>query len=359
MKRKKLRTIFTRDFNLWVNQVTTDLYHHYFPKVWGNSLKDQVITYDGRASQWRRFDEDLENLKKLMVRKPLSSPFFQLTEHKDFRRNITELRLVMAQPLRQIKDPAQHLRRLTELFSYKFTFNSLGVFLPGPWKDDFLRHHNKQRKQAEEIIRWALETRQRCEGIHKELSDYMRKWLGPMLKKHGYPASHVRLLTVKETEKFVTSGKLPALTTLEKRAKGFVYRNDKLYATSNLKDFFAKRGIELVEESVTDTRTLTGNPAYKGRKVTGKVRVVMNSDELKGFKKGEILVTSMTAPDYLPAMKKAAAIVTDEGGITCHAAIVSRELKKPCIIGTRIATKVLHDGDEVEIDTDKRIIIKL
>lgn len=64
----------------------------------------------------------------------------------------------------------------------------------------------------------------------------------------------------------------------------------------------------------------------------------------------------MTSPWYLPAMKKATAIVTDEGGITCHAAIVSRELKKPCIIGTKIATKVLKDGDLVEVDANKGIV---
>ena len=64
----------------------------------------------------------------------------------------------------------------------------------------------------------------------------------------------------------------------------------------------------------------------------------------------------MIKPDYLSAMKKAVAFVTDEGGITCHAAIVARELNKPCIIGTKIATKVLKDGDEVEVDADKGVV---
>lgn len=71
---------------------------------------------------------------------------------------------------------------------------------------------------------------------------------------------------------------------------------------------------------------------------------------------GEILVTGMTRPEYVPLMKKAAAIVTDEGGITCHAAIVSRELKKPCIIGTKIATQVLNDGDLVEVDAERGVV---
>jgi pyruvate,water dikinase len=64
----------------------------------------------------------------------------------------------------------------------------------------------------------------------------------------------------------------------------------------------------------------------------------------------------MTRPEYVPLMRLALAIVTDEGGITCHAAIVSRELKKPCIIGTKIATQVLHDGDLVEVDADAGVV---
>jgi pyruvate,water dikinase len=64
----------------------------------------------------------------------------------------------------------------------------------------------------------------------------------------------------------------------------------------------------------------------------------------------------MTTPDFVPAMRKAVAIITDEGGITCHAAIVSRELGKPCIIGTKIATKALKDGDVVEVDADNGVV---
>ena len=64
----------------------------------------------------------------------------------------------------------------------------------------------------------------------------------------------------------------------------------------------------------------------------------------------------MTRPEFAPAMKNAVAVITDEGGITCHAAIVSRELKVPCVIGTKIATKILHDGDEVEVKADHGLV---
>lgn len=74
------------------------------------------------------------------------------------------------------------------------------------------------------------------------------------------------------------------------------------------------------------------------------------------LKKGEILVTNMTTPQAVPYLKKVKAIVTNEGGFTCHAAIVSRELGIPCVIGTKIATKVLKDGDLVEVDAEKGVV---
>ena len=64
----------------------------------------------------------------------------------------------------------------------------------------------------------------------------------------------------------------------------------------------------------------------------------------------------MTTPDFVPAMKKASAFITDEGGITCHAVIIAREMKKPCIIGTKIATQILKDGDLVEVDADNGVV---
>ena len=88
----------------------------------------------------------------------------------------------------------------------------------------------------------------------------------------------------------------------------------------------------------------------------GVVRIIMTPSDFKKMKKGDILVTSMTRPEFVPIMKLASAIVTDEGGVTCHAAILSRELKTPCVIGTKIATSVLKDGDLVEVNADKGVI---
>jgi len=93
--------------------------------------------------------------------------------------------------------------------------------------------------------------------------------------------------------------------------------------------------------------------------VRGRVKIIITEKDFKKLKPGDILVTQMTRPEFLPIMKKAGAIVTDEGGVTCHAAIVSRELKIPCIIGTQVATSQLKDGDFIEVNADKGYVRKL
>lgn len=110
-----------------------------------------------------------------------------------------------------------------------------------------------------------------------------------------------------------------------------------------------------IEKIQRNKNGLTGQSAYKGR-VSGKVRIVKRMDQANQVVSGEIIVSPMTTPDFMPAMKKAAAFVTDEGGITCHAAIIAREMKKPCLIGTKIATKILKDGDLVEVDAIAGIV---
>ena len=99
---------------------------------------------------------------------------------------------------------------------------------------------------------------------------------------------------------------------------------------------------------------LRGMVASRGNAkiVTGTVKIILGETHFTKFNTGDILVAAMTRPEYVPLMKKAKAIITDEGGITCHAAIVSRELGVPCIIGTQVATKKLQDNRTVEIDVE-------
>ncbi len=110
----------------------------------------------------------------------------------------------------------------------------------------------------------------------------------------------------------------------------------------------------------TDHKVLVkGLPASPGL-VAGKAHVITDPADIDRFKEGEILVTLMTSPDWVPAMKKALAIVTDAGGMTCHASIVSRELGIPCVVGTKSrsvdATSVLKTGQEITVDAQNGIV---
>jgi len=110
------------------------------------------------------------------------------------------------------------------------------------------------------------------------------------------------------------------------------------------------------EKNIERTDKLKGATAFIG-KVQGYAKIIFSpTKENKKFKPGDILITSMTTPDFVPLMRKAAAVVTDEGGLLCHAAIIAREMKKPCIIGTKIATHILKDGDLVEVDAEKGMV---
>ncbi len=151
--------------------------------------------------------------------------------------------------------------------------------------------------------------------------------------------------------------KFPNLRVLQERMKNFVFIPGHYFKTETLSEFKQKNTQYIFQEekvSLVDN-SFKGQIACTGR-IKGKVRILRLKNEIKYFKNQEILVAPMTTPEYLPAMKKAAGFITDEGGITCHAAIIARELKKPCVIGTKIATSILRDGDIIELDADRGIV---
>lgn len=111
----------------------------------------------------------------------------------------------------------------------------------------------------------------------------------------------------------------------------------------------------LLGTNLISSKTIVGKTASPG-KVRGKVRILLSSKDCSKFKGEEVLVTFMTSPDFLPAMRKAKAIITNLGGVTSHAAIISRELGIPCIVGTKFATQVLKTGDLVEVDANAGVV---
>jgi len=121
---------------------------------------------------------------------------------------------------------------------------------------------------------------------------------------------------------------------------------------TTLKEEVKTEEAEMTEEMKVLLKGLGASPGIGA----GRVVVIFDASEIDKVKEGDVLVTTMTNPDMVPAMKRAAAIVTDEGGRTCHAAIVSRELGIPAVVGTKEATKVLKDGMLVTVDGTRGVV---
>ncbi len=148
---------------------------------------------------------------------------------------------------------------------------------------------------------------------------------------------------------------VPKIDILRKRLQNFVLIPKKYSKNTNLSSLAKKINIKIEVFEKSASGMVKGMTAYPGI-VIGKVRIIRRKDEIDQMKKGEILISPMTTPDVFIAIKKASAIVTDEGGQLCHAAIISRELKIPCIVGTKTASETFTDGDLIEVDADKGII---
>jgi phosphohistidine swiveling domain-containing protein len=216
------------------------------------------------------------------------------------------------------------------------------------------------KSQFNEYENWLISVVQKISYLHDEGKSALVRtnWaLRETLKNLGYNDELLRLSEV-EFLRWTEIGILPTATELENRKTHFAI----LSVGDSYEFFFGKDAVEslaakenLTKKEIIKEETIKGAIAFKG-KVTGVARIILTQEDSKNLKDGEVLVASMTTPAYIDAMRRAAAFVTDEGGSLCHAAIVAREFKKPCIVGTKNATEMISDGDMVEVDAENGIV---
>ena len=179
-----------------------------------------------------------------------------------------------------------------------------------------------------------------------------------MAKRLGCSLMDMHLISYKELEgRFIDGTKIEkAMIEARKNISVMHYKDGKsrIMIGQEAKDFLAKQKFksETVDVNVDQ---LKGTTACNGS-ATGKVKIINSPEEMGKMEQDDIMVSHTTFPALVPAMKKAAAILTEDGGITCHAAIVSREMNTPCITGIKTLTRVLKDGDIVEVDASNGIV---
>ncbi len=353
-KHRKIDLIFTRDFDQWVEEICRNCLVRDCPKIWGRGLSDQIVRFDGRTFEWYRYHDDMVELKEFLTSKPSSDFIFQESTQDKFLSLVQEIRGLISINFRTLTEPQLHLQKITELFSAMYVYYPLGIFIAGPWRADFLAFH---QGEGEKVLELLMKSRHASEGLLKQVGNYIRDWMEDILTKNGYRKEYARLLSVDEVKKAIEHHELPSLDVLAERSRGYVYINGQIENSTDFEKFLSGHELFLEKEEDGEKNILRGTVAYSSSsRLQGMVKLVFNSYDIKSFEEGFVLVTPMTAPDFLGAMQKSLAIITDEGGVTCHAAITARELKKPCIIGTKNATKVLKDGDMVEVDAEKGIV---
>lgn len=205
---------------------------------------------------------------------------------------------------------------------------------------------------ARQLVYWKLHLREIKVRFYCSLEGLMNEAAARL----GLDKLQVRHLTVNELTKSLASDFKPDASAIDRRIAYSVFHFTKGVVTVLTGDD-ARKAFGIVAPGTSDDfgSAVEGTCGQPGTAV-GRVRQVLAVEEVGKFRTGEVLVAYMTDVGIVPAMRRAAAIVTDVGGVTCHAAIVAREFGIPCVIGTRIGTKALHDGYLVKVSADTGLV---
>jgi len=246
-----------------------------------------------------------------------------------------------------------YLKQIKEYFTDGF----IGLFFCywfSSWQKQL--HKEGQSLFDSKVRKEAVKVRER-EGdrFFNEGVNIIYDILSAISQKRRWNLDILKFITYKELIQSIQQNKLPSVALNKRLNTTFAYINGKIIFEPKIDEELKSLGYEIKKEKNTTLTEFKGVIANKGI-AQGKVKIVYSRNQLDKIKKGDILVAPMTSLWHIPVIQKSSAIVTDEGGITCHAAIISRELNKPCVIGIRVATQALKDDDLIEVDANKGVV---
>lgn len=369
-KSKKLHfepTIF-RDWSITYCELAWISATKKFEEQFGWSYSDLIFLWDRKKEiLYRAQEEHYHGMFRFIAKKIRSEKNFIKKISQLLLKDITKYKRLLEKWLRLDLDELDNdqlfliLNALKEKYLPLLPRFLIIMYFPQQIEQYYSNHAKNFKKE----LKICLDIRAKVDKILAPLTEKFLKKLGNQTLKNSKVKDYEdygRFLSLQEI-KMILDGSyskkkiINLERKLKKRKKYFLFAGGKI-KYSSLKGYLKRRGWQLIEHK--DKKGLDfieGKAAYKNpNRIKGKVKIVENKAELFKIKKGDIIVAPMTTPEYAPIFSKVSAIITDEGGITSHAAIVSRELKIPSIVGTKIATKILDDGDYVEVDTNKNVV---
>ena len=362
-----------------ISRINVDIYFltesHYFEKL-EKRIKDFLSKKSNSPSELNKYFIHLTtpaNIYNFIHREELE--WIELVKRNKIKKNGNDIEKEIYDHFERFrfmffnKKPnhlLQRLRRTLPLHKTKLDENKHKILR----SDKIIRD---RRSRAVQNLKPTKEILTLCESVRRTAilrlnlrffmnSKFFGKKISKAIAKRNYLAvNQVENCLMSEIYSLLNNEKID-LTEVNKRNDGFVAvkkGEEWIFHTGKRSQKIIKKVKPIINYKVS---SLNGSIANTG-KITGKVKVLKNASEkeelnikISKMRKGNVLVTEMTRPNLISTCKKASAIITDEGGINCHASIISRELNIPCIIGTKIATQVLHDEDLVEVDADIGLI---
>jgi len=345
----------TRDWGIIYAEIWHKVFTEEFKKQLGWSYTEVVFEGEGNTiTIYRDPKEHIDGMRDFILSQ-IDSNQVWLHKHATIVRKKVEKTIFWIESVEKKKLEDYSQKELAEIFKKFIKMNlELGPrFIMMLWFP-IQMEQNKKIDQYKNAVEIAIETRTQIEKIGPLVDTFARKIAKEVAHRAEIEKNLARFIDSDQIVNFLRKNIRPDQKILSARREYFIVTNDGILS-KNLEEYLNKYNYSLRKIDVAGIDTIKGNTAYPGI-VRGVVKIICNKDMFGKLNNGEILVTGMTTPDFLPVIKKASSFITDEGGITCHAAIVAREMKIPCIIGTKIATKVLKDGDLVEVDANNGIV---
>ncbi len=356
-----LQKMWTRDMALFTAQWLQDGLKGKFEEAFGKGYADWPASSNGLTLTYYAPAKAMREVRDAVMRTFQQDPEWYPRESRKYVQGIDATKRILREMRKKLEEKEKivdldeaALHVLKARYYALFPVLRLSLVLPGIWEQDL---RNTLGYEAEKIIQKAGEDRLYAEGVFEAIDTMVRALAARKLQQMKRQEKLATFLSDEDLEK-LAAGKELDWRTVEERSKGYVFCRGKVTASVDVERIFRENGYYYEEEKAIGN-AWKGTPAFNGGIVEGKVRLVFAIEQLKEFKAGEILVSPMTVPDFIPVIKKASAIVTDEGGMMSHAAIAAREFQKPCVVGTRTITKGVNDGDVLLVDSEKGVVRKL
>jgi len=333
------------------NSKLTFAFREFFPLYWATirdySKNDYILITKGKNTDCYYLGDlkEVNKIKKQLLKKEfrlriianLKNAIIKIEAYK-LKSNVNKMSLKEAQ------------RELKTVFDLVLKWADAYILT----EEEYWKGLEKEisQKEQKEISHLRFESKK----IIAKFWKYIGREIIPCIVKNGkIKSSHILLYTFDELMKLP---KKPNNKILENRKKGWgIIKKNKLRRLMTEKELINYNTL-IKKDKKNSSKELQGLPVHNG-KVVGIVKLIkskdMNKDKVFDLK-NKILVTEMTKPELVPFLKGCLGIITDEGGLLCHASILAREFKIPCIVGTKHATQILKNNQLIELDANKGII---